>query len=158
MINRDYIEIHYEGYRNDAYQLIDRIARFVKNGSHEINLYYEGYDVDKEMDTIEKLDVHHISFLDYYYLKKAFQNISKQEKEWYQVIDIYYDEYTPQEITDVRLHEVDAGPYISGRSGVKGNRYLSECDTYGPYYYTAYFLYQPELDRYIKVVEKNYAV
>ncbi|KRG13915.1 hypothetical protein ACA30_13385 [Virgibacillus soli] len=147
------MKFSYSDHKTDAYQFIKRIASASKIGFHNIRLVYE-----KDEEWNEEIRVSHISWLDYYYLKQAFPNISVEEMEWNEVINIQYEEYSPSDIKSFRLEMVEvAGEEISGTHSVNGNRYNSECDTYGPYYYSAYFLFQPEIQKYIVVEERNYA-
>lgn len=147
------IEFDYSTHKEHAYQFIKEIALNRRNNSHVIQNAYDEYE-----DWKEDISVNHISWLDYYYLKEAFQYISSEEMEWNEVISITFDVYSPSDILSFRLEMVEvAGAEISGTHSVKDNHYYSECDTYGPYYYSAYFLYQPDIQKYIVIEEKNYA-
>jgi hypothetical protein len=146
------IEIDYSKYKVEPYQLIKDIANNAKIDSHKITLFYEEIEYD------EILDVHHIGYVDYYYLKEAFNNITREVLEDNEAYSLELEQISPSDILSIRLHVVDAGPYISGTITVNGNYFSSNCDTYGPYYYSSYYLYQREIDSYIRIVEKNYAI
>lgn len=142
----------YDKHVKKPVDLIMSIASEARKDSHKVTLSYE-----ECKDITEIIDVQHISCLDYHYLKEAFKNVSGEDMENYELYNIDFQEYKKDEISEVKLHRVDAGPYISGSSGVSSNRYSSDCDTYGSYYYSLYFLYQPEIKKYITVECKNYA-
>ena len=144
--------INYDAHVNDSLGFIMSVAKQVTNHSHDITLSYE-----ENKDWTEIIDVPHISYLDYFYLKKSFDNVSNDEMESFDLFKLDFQIYEKEEISAVELHEVDAGPYISGSSGVSGNCYSSDCDTYGNYYYSMYFLYQPEIEKYITVECRAYA-
>ena len=144
-------QVDYSSYDTESLSFIKGITNVKGHGAHQIFLAYEDYPEEKVAINVES-----ISFLDYFYMKQAFSHITEDEKYFGEVMKIYYEEYTADEIASFALEIVSAGE-IGGSKEVDGNAYRSGADTYGPYYYSARFLYQPEIQKYIVVIELNYA-